>query len=281
VLDHELLPFEPVVLDPIALLVAIRPDLLHLAAIRLRGGLHAVGNRVVCGTARFLLPDHGKRLHHHSGWNSPPRNHSHSTPHPIPHHAAYTTTYSPADTPTHTTTHAPFHTPAHPWRVRRPVQLCDRSGEHVGSRQEGVVLPCTSSRLPDTTANTATHFSANCPPYCPALRPTSHAHSTTQASRPVQLCRWICQLDGRLVSWQKSVVLQGARKRLPADRGWLRHNISTLRLRSGIRQLDGWVVRCEEGVVLSQRWQRLSSCDRRMCLRVSQGTRHEQVALSL
>ena len=106
----------------------------------------------------------------------------------------------------------------------------------MGSGKESMVLPCAPSRLPNTTANTATHTSTNCPAHCPTICPTSRGthttthgtYSTTQTSRPVQLCGWICQLDGRLVGWEESVVLQGAWKGLPTNRGWMWHNVSTL-----------------------------------------------------
>merc|ERR1739848_914782 len=84
-------------------------------------------------------------------------------------------------------------------------------------------------------------------------------HAAT-AGRSLQLCRWVCELGGRMVCRQERMVLQGAWQGLCQSAGRMRHGcdyICTIRLRSWICQLDGWMVDRQEGMVLHECWQRL------------------------
>merc|ERR1712087_665683 len=120
--------------------------------------------------------------------------------------------------------------------ARRPsgsLQLRCRRGEHLGSRQEGMVPPCPPSWVPDPGAHRAADLRAS---------GDDAGHTATAPSRPIQLRGWFRELDGWLECWKEGVVLQGAWKGLPADGRWLRNNFPTVRLRRGVRQLDGWMV---------------------------------------
>merc|ERR1711992_394309 len=118
------------------------------------------GNVMVPGTAGFLLQHHGKGLRHHKTCYSSARAPGDISTHSFPH----TATHAAADTTIHSSSS---------FRSSGPIQLRSGFGKHLGSRQEGVVLPSPPSRMPS---------------HCGAIDPhlaTSHADCATRPGRPI------------------------------------------------------------------------------------------------
>merc|ERR1719330_1700182 len=88
-----------------------------------------------------------------------------------------------------------------------------------------MVLPCASQRL---STNGTTHH-ANC------------TDCTSASSRPLQLCRWLCELAGGMECREKELVLSCAWKRVPRT-DWMRNNIKAVRLSCRVCKLDGRLV---------------------------------------
>merc|ERR1711933_41615 len=82
---------------------------------------YELGERLVTSSAGILLHHHRQGMRHHLN--------EHSCTHVATHAAAYATTHPAA------------HTAACASRASRSVQLRGGCREHLGSRQEGVVLP--------------------------------------------------------------------------------------------------------------------------------------------
>jgi hypothetical protein len=119
-----------------------------------------------------------------------------------------------------------------------------------------MVLPRPSSWLPAYSATGGD--SADC-----AACDADHA---TETCRPLQLRRWLRELDGWVVCGQEGVVLQGAWQGLPPCGRRLWNRIFALRLRCWVRKLDVWVVGREESMVLPERRQGMPAGGWRMCL---------------
>jgi len=94
----------------------------------------------------------------------------------------------------------------------------------LGSGQEGLVLPDSSQRLPaDGAAATANHAATSANYASTAAdHATTTANRASEARRPIQLCRWFCELAGWVVGPKEGVVLQGSRERVPQPgRRWM------------------------------------------------------------
>jgi len=132
-------------------------------------------------------------------------------------------------------------------------------------RQEGLVLPDSSPWLPADRAAAAAHRHAGASAYHAAS--AADADCASEACRPVQLRGWLRELASRLECSKEGVVLPRSRERLPQPgRRRVRDFFGTLRLQCRIRQLDARLVGREEGLVLLQQGQGLSSSCWWMCL---------------
>jgi len=128
---YDMLSFESFDADPSPLLVVVGND---DRALRLRSGLHELGVCLVTSSAGILLHHHGQGVRHHPA--------SHCSTHDAAHDAAHTASYTTANAACPTThTACPTAHAACPGWAGRSIQLRSGCREHLGSSQEGVVLP--------------------------------------------------------------------------------------------------------------------------------------------
>jgi len=157
---HDLLPLESLVAAPLALLAAL--GLFNISEYRLRDRFRDVGVCVVEGTAGLLLCHHGQGVSDHRSASS----HRHAATNTIP------------NASTHAAAHTSSHTAGPTFGPCGSFQLRCGCRKHLGRRQEGVVLPDPSSRVPSHCATTTTHCAtsaANLATSPANLRPTDPA----------------------------------------------------------------------------------------------------------
>jgi len=136
---HDLLPSESLVAAALALLAAL--GLFNISGYRLRDRIRDVGVCLVQGAAGLLLFHHGQGVSDHRSSGS----YRHAATHTIP------------NASTHAAAHTSSHTTGQTFGPCGPIQLRSGCRKHLGSRQEGVVLPDPSSRVPSHCATTSTH----------------------------------------------------------------------------------------------------------------------------
>jgi len=196
---------------------------------------------VVAGTEGLLLHDCGQGLLHYSSAS----NASHDAGNALPNASA------------HATSNAAANPTCDARRPCRPFQLRCRPREHVESGQEGVVLPHSSPWVPSHCCSDRAHRAYRTA--ADAHLAASSADRSGEASRPIQLRRWICKLASRLVSSKKGVVLQGPWEGLPQPGRRVRDQLGALRLQRRVRQLAGGLECRKEGMVLLEQRQGLPS----------------------
>lgn len=214
-----------------------------------------MGKCLVASPAAVLLHYDRRRLCNHTA------SHGSSS-------ANHAATYAPSHTSTHSSTHSAAAATTSPAtssiRARRPIQLRSGCGEYLETRQEGVVLPSSPPWMPTNAAAAQAHRATS-----HASLAASDANSATCSRRPLQLCRWVCQLASWLERAKERVVLQGPRQGLPQSGRWMRpswYHKSTLRLQRWIRKLDGRLERSEEELVLCTCRQGLPNSGWGVCL---------------
>jgi len=119
-----------------------------------------MGDSLVPSATAVLLHGGWRRVHHQT-CNSLADAHSNSTAHTTTHDASHAATHSTANSSA-----APANQTSAGWSCGS-LQLCCRCGEHLGSRQEGMVLSSPSPWLPpNSRANHADHADlASCAAY--------------------------------------------------------------------------------------------------------------------
>jgi len=183
------LSLEFVVAYSFALLVVV--GVWPVPAFRLRLWLPDVGEHMVPSAATVLLLNDGQGLRDNGVSSDYPNSAANSIPHTATDAAAHTT-----PNPT-----------CHAVGASGSFQLRCGPRKHLGSGQEGVVLQDPPSRMPAdcATAGGDADSSASTADFTACA-----ADTATEASRSLQLQRWICELAGRLVRAEERMVLQGA-----------------------------------------------------------------------
>jgi len=190
---------------------------------------------VVAGAEGLLLHDRWSGVRDHSFATEATNNSAHTVSHAASNSATYAAPDAASDS-----AFAAANSATCTSRTRRSLQLRRRTVFCLGPKQAVLVLPASSYLW--------------------------SADATAGTSGSLQLCGWLRELAGWLVSSQEDVVLSGSWERLP-EPGWRVHDfLRAVRLRCWICQLDGGLVSPEEGLVLLEQGQGLPASSWRMCL---------------